>query len=964
MKNDFSMELNQSLIKGFIDHQHLSKQEYLPQLLINDKKMGKSVFTTIDSKLRSCTEFWFSVAFLTMGGVAIFVDLLKELEEKNICGKVLVSQYQNFTQPEALKRLLKFRNIELRIAVKGDFHAKGYLFKTDDSYDLIIGSSNLTDKALYLNKEWNLKVSSTNCGKLIRDTLTEFQNEFSCAEMVNEAFIFEYEKIYKAQKNFLGKSEGAEDIFQYKGITPNSMQVEALKQLEILRHKDKNKALLISATGTGKTYLSAFDVKAMGAKKFLFIVHRENIAKTAQKSYEKVFGKNKTMGMYTGNKKELEADFIFSTVQTLSLDVNLNQFDSEYFDYIVIDETHRVGGETYKKILKHFKPKFLLGMTATPERMDGFDIFKEFDYNIAYEIRLHKALEEQMLCTFHYFGITDITVDGKVLEANADFKLLVADKRVDHIIEKTKFYGCDNGCVRGLVFCSSVRECAELSMIFNSRGYKTVSLSGKSSETERMHAIECLECDDERKLDYIFTVDIFNEGIDIPKVNQIIMLRPTQSAIVFVQQLGRGLRKTEDKEYVTIIDFIGNYSNSYLLAIALYGNTSYNKDTLRKLIISGSGLIPGASTVHFDEITKERIFESIDKDNMQMKKDLVNDYKLLKYKLGKTPMMMDFLEHGSREPQLYVKYAKSYFNFVAGQESTLINSLSADEVELLELFSKEIANGKRIEEIVILREIIAFSFASKEKIQQLIFEKYAVRVSNETIQSCIKNINFEFVAKEKYASNIISYENDIFVFESSLIVALENEVFKKYFIDLLQYAETVYDQIFDVNEYVDGFILYRKYSRKDAFRILNWHKNPIAQNVGGYMVSSNKTNCPIFITYKKDNNISATTKYVDRFINNYEFEWMSKSKRTLKSPDVIAICNYKTGLRLPLFIKKSSGESNDFYYMGDVTPIENSVEQTSMLDDMGKAVPVVKMRFLMNYPAEDSIYKYLTTAKA
>lgn len=972
---EFYCDLSQSLRTGFIDKFHHSKQEYLPRLLLNDKKSGTKVLTTIDKELRSCDEFWFSVAFVTKSGVAVLLNLLKELELKKINGKILVSQYQNFTQPEALRTLLKLTNIDVRIVVKGDFHAKGYLFKKGNSYDLIIGSSNLTASALCANKEWNLKVSSSHEGKLIGDALREFNNEFESSVVVTTEFIDEYAKIYKDQMAFSNQDENRMEAFQNKTIEPNSMQVEALENLKKLRDENKNKALLISATGTGKTYLSAFDVKEKNPKKFLFIVHRANIAEAALKSYRKVFGKNKSMGMYSGRKKEIEADFLFSTIQTISIDNNLNQFDKHHFDYIVIDETHRAGADTYQKILNYFEPKFLLGMTATPERMDGFDIFKEFDYNIAYEIRLHRALEEQMLCMFHYFGVTDITVNGEILEEDASFNLLSANERVNNIIEKAEFYGSDNGCIRGLVFCSSVEESNELSKAFNSRGYKSVSLCGKNSEDERAAAIIGLESDNEvDKLDYIFTVDIFNEGIDIPKVNQIIMLRATQSAIVFVQQLGRGLRKTDNKEYVTIIDFIGNYSNSYLVPVALYGNTSYNKDTLRKLMVSGSNLIPGASTINFDEIARERIFQSIDKANMQLKRDLVKDYELLKFKIGKIPMMMDFLEHGSRDPQLYADYSRSYFNFAKGQEQALRESLSPTQTKLLELFSNEIANTKRIEEVILLSELIRNESIQKEKFRMIVLDKYGVAVSNETLESCIKNINFEFVTenenkkiisvREKYGLNIISYNNEVISFEKDFKLLLKNETFAAFLKDMLTYSQTIYDKFFDKTKYIDGFILYRKYSRKDVFRILNWDKNPIAQNVGGYIISSDKTNCPIFVNYHKDENISDTTKYNDGFINNYEFEWMSKSKRTINSPDVATIRNYKEGLRLPLFIKKSNGESDDFYYMGEITPIDDSIEQTTMPDGKDKKVSVVKMRFRMNHPVEDSIYEYLTRANS
>jgi hypothetical protein len=520
-----------------------------------------------------------------------------------------------------------------------------------------------------------------------------------------------------------------------------------------------------------------------------------------------------------------------------------------------------------------------------------------------------------------------------------------------------------------LVFCSSVEESDALSSAFNINGYKSVSLSGKSSEDERAIAIKRLESNDEQdKLDYIFTVDIFNEGIDIPKVNHIIMLRPTQSAIIFVQQLGRGLRKADNKEYLTIIDFIGNYNNSYLIPVALYGNTSYNKDTLRKLMVSGSDLIPGASTVNFDEIAKKRIFESIDKANMQLKRDLVKDYDILKYKIGRIPRMVDFLEHGSRDPQLFVEYARSYFNFVADREKTLQNILSLKEIKLLELFSNEIANGKRIEEIIIIIELIKNGFVKKETVRKMIFNKYGLSVSDETLLSCVRNVNFEFVTenengklisvREKYNLNIASYNNEQFLIEKDFKELLKNTIFTDFFNDMLEYSQIIYDKFFDKDNFNGGFMLYRKYSRKDVFRILNWEQNPVAQNVGGYIISSDKTNCPIFVTYHKGENISNTTKYADGFINKYEFEWMSKSNRTLKSPDVCTIYNYEQGLRLPLFIKKCNGESTDFYYMGDVTPIAGSIEQTTMPPD--NKVSVVKMRFYMNQPVDDSIYDYLT----
>ena len=448
------------------------------------------------------------------------------------------------------------------------------------------------------------------------------------------------------------------------------------------------------------------------------------------------------------------------------------------------------------------------------------------------------------------------------------------------------------------------------------------------------------------------------------------MLRPTQSAIIFVQQLGRGLRKIDNKDYLTVIDFIGNYNNNYLVPVALYGDTSYNKDSLRKLIASGSALIPGSSTINFDKITRDRIFESIDSANMQKKKDLVKDYQLLKFKLGQVPMMIDFIEHGSRDPQLYVNYYKSYFNFVTSQEPDLKTKLDAQQIKLIELFSNEINNAKRIEESLLLQMLIDKQHLTTLEFKELIYQKYDYLPSQETIDSCINNLNFGFVTEnhkskltkvcEIYNLSIVNKSGDYISISEGLKNNISNPTFKTYLLDNISYAVKTFNAQFLKEKFIDGFVLYRKYSRKDAFRILNWDTNPLAQNVGGYIISSDKSNCPIFVNYHKQEDISNTTKYEDGFINNSEFEWMSKSKRTLTSPDVLTIRNYKKGLRLPLFIKKNNDEGTEFYYMGDVTPIDNTFEQTTMPADNGKQVSVVKITFSMNHSVEDSIFEYIT----
>lgn len=957
-------ELQNALISGFIDHTRASKHTFKPELLVNDGQ-GRKVLTSINTHLQFCDKFWFSVAFVTTSGIACLKQELMELERKEIPGRILVSQYLNFTQPEALRELLKFKNLDVRIATDSNFHAKGYLFSSSDIHHLIIGSSNLTANALTSNKEWNLKVSSSNSGSLSQQAIREFTKEFDSALPVTSDFIERYELLYQQAKALSQQIKQEHSQESEKSIEPNKMQQEALGNLATLRAEGKNKALLISATGTGKTYLSTFDALNVNPKRLLFIVHRANIAKKALQTYQTIFKNDKTFGLYSGQAMDSESDYIFSTIQTLSRENHLAKFAPDAFDYIIIDETHRASASSYQKILDHFTPKFLLGMTATPERTDDSDVFEIFDHNIAYEIRLQKALEMDILAPFHYYGVTDLSIDGESIDDTSMLNLLIREDRVKHILHYIDRYGCDNGDVRGLVFCSNIQECKALADIFNRHGLPSIALTGENSEEQRDLAIERLEsCNPVDKLDYIFSVGIFNEGIDIPCINQIVMLRPTESAIIFVQQLGRGLRKAQNKDYLTVIDFIGNYKNNFMVPIALYGDESYNKDTLRRLLARESCFIPGSSTVSFDRVAKERIYQAIDTANLQTKKDLLKDYNLLKYKLGYAPMMMDFIRHGSRDPFSYVEYAKSFYHFAKQQEKDALPVLNDNELKLMSTFSKDINNSKRIEESLVLRALLADEVITVDALALTIKERYGYKMNSEVVSSVINNLNLGFVTEkhekelkpvgEIYGFNVVQLKEGTFCWHPDFLVYLANDTFKQFLIDNTDYAIHRYSEQFKLSDFVDGFQLYRKYSRKDVFRILNKSVNPLAQNVGGYMVSQDKTNCPIFVNYHKSEDIADTIKYEDDFINESVFSWMFKSRRTLNSPEVQLFKAHHSGFRIPLFIKKHNDEGNDFYYMGDMSPIDESFEQTTI-----SGVSVVKVEFDMHTEVRSDIYKYL-----
>lgn len=946
-----------------------------PQLVLNDLAKGEKVLEFILENLSMCEKFRFAVAFVTRSGVACLHQTLKEFCSRGGSGEILVSSYLNFSDPHAIKALKNFPGIDVKFVAAPNFHGKTFLFDFDDFSRVLIGSSNLTQDALGKNTEINLTVSLKDDSSLYKSIDGSLNHWSKTAEEITDQRLIDYAEDWSAAKvssqvrlNDSGGQVYPEEYFST--IHPNSMQVEALASLDAVRKAGKKKSLIISATGTGKTVLSALDVKQMGAKRMLFVVHRLNIAKKAMSEFRKVFGETKTMGLYTGSTElNTTADFIFSTVQTINSQRHITNFSSTDFDYVIIDETHRAGALTYQNVLNYFKPTFLLGMTATPERTDGFDIFSLFEHSIAFEIRLQAAMEADLLCPFHYFGISDIEIEDQSDPNLTDFNKLTSSNRVQHIIEALEEYGVDTETPRGLVFCSRIDEAKALSDAFNRCGIPSLALSGADPESLREKAIGRLESIGSDRLEYLFTVDIFNEGIDIPSINQIVMLRPTTSAIIFVQQLGRGLRKISGKEYLTVIDFIGNYSNNYLIPMALFGDSSYNKDKLRRLLSAGSGLIPGASSVSFERIAKEKIFKSIDSSKLDKSRALLADYKLLKFRIGRAPMMMDFIEQNLRDPYQYVDQSNSLLEFSTQHESSF--QVPTLHIKLLSYLGKHVCDGKRLEDAIILKLLTLKGSTSFLEVQQEVEQLAQYKPISDVILFAIYSINLHYVTKrlnsrelpvsEVTGYKLIKVNSGIISFDKTLQEVFQSPVSKKYYLDLFQCAIHKFLSNYSNQTYQGGFKLEGKYSRKDIFRILGWKKQPNELTVGGYLSNSDYTICPIFLTYKKDERIATTIKYEDRFINPGHLIYMSKKSRSLNSPDVTAFKNQAlSNMRIPLFLKKSDDEGTDFYYLGELTAISDKFEDSFMQDKDGAQKPVVKMEFLLDKPIEHNLFKYIT----
>lgn len=598
---------------------------------------------------------------------------------------------------------------------------------------------------------------------------------------------------------------------------------------------------------------------------------------------------------------------------------------------------------------------------------------------------MQQAMEENLLCPFHYFGITDLSIVGDDKD-NRDFSMLTSDERVKHIIQQANYYGYSGEKVKGLIFCSSIKETQELSYKFNNivnpdtgEYFRTIALNGDANEQERQDAFERLAMNEseanvhKQPLDYIFSVEILNEGVDIVEVNQVIMLRPTQSPIVFIQQLGRGLRKADGKEYVVILDFIGNYNNNFMIPIALSGDRTYNKDNIRRYIMEGGRIIPGASTVHFDEISKKRIFASVDNANFSDIKLIKENYTNLKNKLGRIPALKDFDDYGEMDViRIFDNNSLgSYYKFLVKYEKDYKIRLSQEEEKIVEFISKKLANGKRIQELQLLKRTLLYANGLSKcglftgLSQDLL--TYGKSISKEQQENIINVMTNEFPAgssKKTYSQCVfIEKEGNDYKPTKTFLEMLSNRDFYNVIKELVDFGISRYERDYKQSYDVTDFVLYQKYTYEDVCRLLNWEQNEVPLNIGGYKYDKKTKTFPVFINYDKSEDISDTTKYEDHFVPGFRDRLIaiSKSGRSLQSEDVQNFLKAKErGIRVELFVRKNKDDkiSKEFYYLGHMTASGNTKEFT--MPNTQKTA--VEIEWILDVPVREDIYEYIVNS--
>ncbi|MGL5989383.1 DEAD/DEAH box helicase [Cetobacterium sp.] len=892
---------------------------------------NKSLYKHIEDGFQNAIEFYFSVAFINFAGVQILLDVLKKTEKLNIKGKILTTNYLHFTELKAVDYLKKFKNIEVKFFdsdVLEGFHTKGYIFKYSDSWKAIIGSSNLTKSGLKSNVEWNISVTTSQNSEFITEVLNEFNYLWGKAvEDIKPYSVSSIKKLAKKiekipRDEYLMVSEDSDFRIYENEIKPNYLQDLAIKNLEILREYGEKRALCIAATGTGKTYLAAFHVKKINPNRVLFVVHNEEILNSAIETFKKII-KNKTMGKFTGNYKNTDRDYIFATIQTLN--TKFNQFKINEFDYIIVDEAHHVTAESYSSILNYFKPDFLIGLTATPERCDGGNIYEVFDMNVPVDIRLEEALDRKLVVPFHYYGVKDIDVDFSKVDFNnisEVAKSLSTEKRVDFIIEKMNFYGYSGENRKTIGFCITVEHAEFMVKEFRKRGIKATSLTGTDKKELREKIIKTFKTSD--SIEVIFTVNLFNEGVDIPCINNILMLRPTASPIVFTQQLGRGLRHFENKEFLTVIDFIGNHSRAFLIAIALAGKKSYDKESLKIALKRDFDNLSKNIHVKIDEICKKEILEQLNNENFNSLKYLKLEYKEFKEILKKRPMPINFTQY--EEAPRFFKYAKlqkSYFDFLEkiGEEPFKLKEIQKNVIREFERFLPI----KRVYEFVIAHEIISKKCSLIEADILKLVGKY-IEIENlehtkKTIKHAIDYLSGDYSDSQdlKRCSPLFLKSENGLEMSSILKKTLESEDVKKYILEVLDYGLLKYKENFNTKDYGFPFFkLYESYNMRDVALLCNYDMKHSAFRGSGLLKKDN--DYFVFVDLHKDENIKESIKYNDKILDRYHFQWESPNATRIDSEIGKKIVKNKSyGIKIHIFlrkIKKIDSEIQQYIYIG------------------------------------------------
>lgn len=876
---------------------------------------GPSLEGELRREIRTSDEIYMLISFIKFSGLRLILDELKEFTKTKKL-KVITTSYMGASDYKAILELSKLPNTEIKISYDTDrtrLHAKSYLFIRDTGFSTAyIGSSNLSNPAMTSGLEWNLKVSEYTSKDIITSIKKSFETYWNDDEFYNFSVTDEENKQRLRDSLDLKKYESKSMVFF--DLKPYSHQKQILDDLEFERKENKSyRNLVVAATGTGKTMIAAFDYNKQlidGPKKLLFLAHRKEILEQSLYTFRNVLKDQNFGELYVDGNVPSDFSHVFASIQTLNSNDKFKDFSKDQFDFIVIDETHHASATTYEKILKYFKPKILLGLTATPERHDGKDILEFFDDRIASEIRLTDAIDRKLLSPFHYFVVTDNVplsnltwsrgkYEVRDLENVYVFNQHKAKARVQLIQDKIYEYISDVGRMKALGFCVSIEHAKFMAESFNKLGIPSIALHSKTATQERESSKTALE---KGEINCIFTVDLFNEGVDIPSVDTVLFLRPTESLTIFLQQLGRGLRLSENKDALTVLDFIGQAHKNYDFSYKLKAISKKTSRSLKKDIREDYLPMPLGSHIHMEKVAKEYILRNINSSefNLNSLRAMVRNFKTY---FNADLNLRNFLDlYDIDKNKFYAKY--SFYKLL--NEEGLLNNYELKDPSLLK------------------SSLRRFSRVTSKS-----FINFSKKIINEDLD--ISNLN----SKEQKMLSMFYYtvwtEVPEVSFQSSIDDLIKNN---KSFIDEL-------NELLDYNlnklkiielEYEDKEIpldIYGDYTIDQVMAAFGKthenHKFPMRQGVT--YVKEYDTDIFFITIHKNEADYLPTTMYNDYAINESLFNWESQNKTTTSSKTGQRYINNSKNHKVLLFVREfnsSYGVSSPFTFLGNARYVSHT----------------------------------------
>lgn len=854
------------------------------------------MMTEIKKEIASADKIDFLVSFIKWSGLILIYDELKKFTEMGGKLRVITTSYMGATDLKAIIELNKLRNTEIKISYDTErtrLHAKSYIFYRDTGFTTAyIGSSNMSNAAMTSGLEWNLKITAHDQPHTIRKINATFENYWSSTDF--SLYKEEAEKLLsealKAEKHISNQ----ESNYSFD-IRPFSYQQEILDKLSAERQVRKHfKNLVVAATGTGKTVISAFDYKRFKQEnshaRLLFVAHRKEILEQSIKCFRGVLHDANFGERFFGGKTPNSLDNLFISIETFNSQELDKKTSSDFYDFIIIDEFHHAAAPTYQRLLEYYKPKILLGLTATPERMDGKNVLSYFDNRTAAEIRLPEAIDRKLLCPFHYFGITD-EVDlqsvkwsrGGYDKSGLSNIYTGNDVRFRLILQQLKKYIADMEKVKGLGFCVSKEHAEYMAQRFNKSNIPSIALTADSDKNERDSAQAKIAAGD---LKFIFTVDLYNEGVDIPSINTIMFLRPTESLTVFLQQLGRGLRLYDGKDYLTVLDFIGQAHRKYNFESKFAALLRNTKHKVKDEIENGFSQLPKGCYIQLEKIAEQHILENI-QQAIGTKKAIISKITTYLAEKGKCPSISEFLNYFNLELDSIYSRGRSFARLCVDAEARENFSEEIEVVVTKALPRLSFMDSRRLIEFIIdfLPKINDYTIADFSEVQKKMWQMLQFTIWQKPYDECGFKDLLEGFRKIANAPTMM------------------NEI-----IELLRYK---YEKIDFIDEPVPvnfecPLDLHCSYTRDQILVALDFMK-PRSVREGVKYLKDKKTDLFFVTLNKSDKDYSPTTMYNDYAINDELFHWQSQSTTSAHSPTGKRYINHhQIGTNVMLFVRENN----------------------------------------------------------